>query len=257
MEPFPFPVQSCWSERAGEGYAASRPLRAGDLVLRVASAAAVPKTSCMLACCANCFSRGGELRPCAGCGAVAHCARCAALPPGRHAEECYALKRLALENRSIAGADTVAVRLLLRLLCFVAETKKKKAPRAREEDDDEEEGGAYGPLDVIVDRSLEDLMTGELPDELVALHAEVRQQQSGPRAYSPQQGSSLSSTVQFCSPQPLSTPTGRQAGALLGAGGGASGPGGGAAADGAGALQRIRGVSLLVKAKPARRRSST
>ena len=63
----PFPVQPCYSDQRGDGFAASRDLFPNELILRVAPVAAVPKDSHITSVCAFCFRRGGT-----GPAAAAH-----------------------------------------------------------------------------------------------------------------------------------------------------------------------------------------
>lgn len=82
----------------------------GELVLRTAPIAAVPKDGCLLTVCGCCFRRGGlegvELEVCAGCVSVAHCQRCrqSGLAAARHdKDECAAVSMLMRLHSAGAG----------------------------------------------------------------------------------------------------------------------------------------------------------
>ena len=192
-------VAAVFTEERGEGYVAAAAISPGELVLRVAPAAAVPKSAFLAAVCANCFAdptgvaavvRGAASTPdpgaaassglivCPRCQQAAHCQRCLPLlgAQRRHAEECDALRTLRAVNDSQgigASAETTSVRLLLRLLNFL------RRPPASEEEE-AADAHEYGTGDVLVDAP-EDIapLCGEgeqLPEELSDAYVDVVKQ---------------------------------------------------------------------------------
>ena len=96
----------------GEALRATRDLRKGERLLRVAPLAAVPYAAELTRLCGGCFQPVGEV--CASCRSARLCARCGAGAAGTlHAYECHALTRLrdGEEGLSLAHSD---LRLLLR-----------------------------------------------------------------------------------------------------------------------------------------------
>ena len=83
---FSFPVKPTFSAARGEGWAAARPLHQGEMVLRVAALAAVPRDACADRVCAGCFRCECQLRhalvqvlhaPYPDCECLPACAQCA------------------------------------------------------------------------------------------------------------------------------------------------------------------------------------